>query len=996
MAADPNRWSTARSASGLAFWRSIEELLDTPEWRARAAGEFPPGADMPDGISRRDLLRLLGATAALAGAAGCMQEPRDTIVPYSRLPPAGAGPGQVQHYATACTLQGFGEGLLVKAQDGRPLKIDGSPEHPATLGGSSIHQQALLFELYDPQRAQVPTRRGLPVPYEDFLAEVALRPDDSGGAGTRFLLEPTSSPSIGDVLARIQEKRPRTRTYFHSPMAATTRMEGLRRATGRVLQPRYDLTQASVIVSFGEDLLCGTPFSIRYSRQFADRRRMLGGGLGMNRLYAVETDLSVTGMTAEHRLARRPGAIRDVANALLAAVATRTGATTGIPAPLQGVLEVSPVREDRRWVEAAAGDLARARGNALVVAGDSQTAEVHAAVHAMNVLLGSVGRTVTYGASPLLEAGGASWSLATLADEIRAGEVKQLVIVEGNPAGTSPADLGFRQLLARVPQTAYCGLYANETAQLCEWFIPASQTLERWEDSRAVDGTLTFTQPLIRPLYETHTPAEMLSAFVGDGTLGSHALLTRYWAGRAPLQEPAAWDRAIQHGFVPGTAFAAESPGTHWDTIASGMVDPMPPEPHIYELNLRPDTKILDGRFANNLWLLELADPVTKASWDNAALISPATAVELGVEDNRYIRIARGGRTLDLPVLVLPGHADGAITIPLGYGAAAKAWGGDWMSTALGMDGFALVHTEDRLRPPIGTAESLPKWGEIALTQTHWAMEGRPIAIARTWDDFRKDPNIRTMDEREYTLFPVFDQSFPDQWGMAIDLTACTGCSACVTACQAENNIPVVGKQGVLKSREMHWIRIDRYFSGDPKHPGVITQPMLCQHCEKAPCEYVCPVNATTHSPDGINEMTYNRCVGTRFCQNNCPYKVRRFNWFDYNIRKPPTLALMMNPEVTVRARGVIEKCNYCVQRIRTAQIEAEKQSRRLRDLEVMTACQQACPTGAIMFGNVADPNSQVSKWMRQPRTYQVLEDLGTRPRTRYLARITNPNPELA
>jgi molybdopterin-containing oxidoreductase family iron-sulfur binding subunit len=966
----------------------VEDLLDEPETRARLHQEFADDAENPMTIPRRDLLRLMGATAALAGMSGCMQEPRQQILPYAKTP-AGLRPGEVQHYATHLVCNGLAEGVLVKAIDGRPLKIDGNPEHPASLGGSSMHQQALLFELYDPQRARVPTQRGIQRPLEQFVRDFVRE----SATGVRFLLEPTSSPSLIDLLQRLAKKLPGSRTYFHGLQHHGAVLEGVRLAAGKALLPRYDFSAAGVIVSIGADFLCSEPPAIRSSRDFANGRRLVAGATDMNRLYVIETDLSVTGMAADHRLARRPSGVADAGFELLKAVAVHAGAA--VPEALRARLVRSSAGPDGRWMEVTAGDLWRKRGASLVLAGQGQPAEVHAAVYAINALLGNDGKTVLHAPSPIHRADEISRDLAALTTEMEAGAVETLVILEGNPLYTAPGDLKLKDALARVRRTAYCGLYENETARQCEWFIPVSQQLERWDDARAFDGTVSIGQPLIRPLYETRSPSEILAAFLGETDAVAHDIVNSWWAGRAPLSSPGDWGQALQRGVVPETAFPPESVEVQWDQIARLISERESHGGGGLQLHVRPDWKVQDGRWASNLWLLELADPVTKLTWENAALVSPRTAVELNLESGTWVRITRGTHEIALPALVLPGHADGAVTVPSGFGPGAKAWEGDCFADAVGTDIFPLTALKDA--PGVAcTVERLQQAVLLPVTQTHGTMEGRPIGIVRTLAEHRRDPKVITTLEPLFSLFGPFDQSFPEQWGMAIDLTVCTGCSACVLACQAENNLPVVGKTGVLKSREMHWIRIDRYFNGAAEAPGVLTQPMLCQHCESAPCEYVCPVNATTHSPDGLNEMTYNRCVGTRFCQNNCPYKVRRFNWFDFNIRKPPTLRMMMNPEVTVRARGVIEKCTYCVQRIRGAQITAQKENRALRDQEVRTACQEACPTGAIMFGNLADKDALVTRWMKDPRTYRVLEELGTRPRTRYLARITNPNPELA
>ncbi len=635
-----------------------------------------------------------------------------------------------------------------------------------------------------------------------------------------------------------------------------------------------------------------------------------------------------------------------------------------------------------------------------IVAGPRQPAAVHALVHALNAALGNVGRTVRYIASQL-PAGLAGSGIVPLADALRVGEVAWLVVLGGNPAYTAPADLDFTRLLRGVPRSAYLGLYRDETARGCRWFLPARHYLETWGDARAWDGTASLVQPLIAPLYDGRTGYDVLAALAGAPDDG-HTLLRETWRQRRPGHDfDRFWDEALQRGVVPDTAAPAvpvKSPGRGVDALIRAAAAFPAPDAGGIEVVLAPDASVHDGRFANNPWLQELPDPITKLTWGNAAMLAPRTAARLGVASGHSVEITAGRSRLTIPVLVVPGHADGALTIPLGYGrTAGDAEGEEQVAAGVGANGFALrtaacpfVAAAASVRPV--TSGPVP----LALTQTHWQMEGRPIALGATLEEYRRRPE-RTPAERgrPLSLYQPEPSAAREQWAMVIDLSTCTGCSACVVACQAENNVPVVGREGVLQSREMHWLRLDRYFAGTPDEPAVLMQPMLCQHCEKAPCEYVCPVSATVHSPDGINEMVYNRCVGTRFCSNNCPYKVRRFNWFDYNGEVSETERLAKNPDVTVRARGVMEKCTFCIQRIREGQIAARLDGRALGAGEVRTACQQACPTEAIVFGSATDPADPVTPLRDHPRAYAVLDELGTVPRVRYLTRITNPNPRL-
>jgi Fe-S-cluster-containing dehydrogenase component len=703
----------------------------------------------------------------------------------------------------------------------------------------------------------------------------------------------------------------------------------------------------------------------------------------MSRLYVVEPRLTTTGMSGDERLAVQARVVRGVAASVVAALAMgRPTATTELR---RAAAARGPGPHDA-WARVVAKDLLEHPGASLVIAGDGQPPEVHALCHAANDLLGNAGQTVTYATSPLVEANQVSHGLQPLLRSIDAGEVAALVIVGGNPAYTASVDQEIARRLASVPLAAYVGLYENETAHLCRWFVPEAHFLETWSDARAFDGTASIAQPLMRPLADGKTVAQVLAGLDGATNVTSRELVESYWKSAARSDS---WEQALVHGVVSGSADAAMAVVVDWGRIARELANPAP-SPAPLEVVFFADAKVHDGRFANSAWLQELGDPVTKLAWDNAAIVSPSTATRAGVGSEDVVDIEVRGRTVRAPVLVLPGMADDVVAIAVGYGQTIV----DLVSSGVGANAYAIRDS----RAPWFDDASLRRTGDswpLALTQEHWSMEGRPIVLSRTLDDYRANPGFAAPhNEKRRSLYGIV----PDarrQWGMTIDLGTCTGCSACVIACMAENNIPVVGKGGVRLSREMQWIRIDRYLSSDVSQPAALVQPMLCQHCEKAPCEYVCPVNATVHSHDGLNEMVYNRCVGTRFCSNNCPYKVRRFNFFNYTADRPEELSLAMNPDVTVRARGVMEKCSYCVQRIREVEIRAGRERRPIHDLEIQTACQQTCPTGAIVFGDIADPTTRVSEQRKNERLYAVLDDLGTVPRTRYLARVTNPNPEI-
>lgn len=954
-----------------------------------------PGLTEPTGatdeaavLDRRDLMKLIASSMALAGLGGCSEPPLPQILPYVRQPPE-ITPGMPLQYASSLVLDGLATGVLVTSREGRPIKIEGNPEHPSSLGAAGVLEQAAVLSLYDPDRARAVLERGLPRSWDAFYELVAGR---ERLTGLRVLLPPQSSPLMAALIDRVQGRHPDARFTFYTPLDRRPVYEGAQLAFGRPLEPQYDFRDARVVLSLDADFTAAMPGSLRWARDLATRRRLSSPRDDMSRLYVLETALSPTGSIADHRLAVRAGEVLRVAAAALAALVAEGAQPPGMPAAmaaaLPGALEATP---HAPWIQAVARDLARNRGQSLVLAGPRQPAETHALAHLLNAALGNLGRTVTFTEPVLLEPLGPG--LADLVSEIRAGQVETLAILECNPVYTAPPDLGFDEALGQVPTTVHLAPYRDETSALCQWFLPAAHALESWGDARAHDGTVSFLQPLIRTLWGGRSPAEVLTMFAGERNADAHAMLRDFWLQRLPAVPSPRWhwERNLQRGLLAGSDFPAVPVELAWAGAARALRDALAaPAPAGMELAFEASHAVHDGRFTNNVWLLELPQPLTGLSWDNAALMSPATAARLGVDTEDVVVLARAGQQVRAPVLVQVGHADEAVTLALGWGRR----GTEAAARNRGVNAY-LLRTADA--PGFGSDLTVEPTGEsyvLARTQEHWQLHGRPLALQRTLDAYRAEPDFTAPLRGPLPTLLSPQERGGMQWAMTIDTTICTGCSSCMIACQAENNVPVVGKQGVARSREMYWLRIDTYFSGPPDAPEVVNQPMMCQHCEHAPCEYVCPVYATTHSPDGLNEMTYNRCIGTRFCSNNCPYKVRRFNWFEYNA-DDGVLKLQHNPDVTVRERGVIEKCTYCVQRIRRSEIQARIERRELGPGDVVTACQQACPTGAIQFGSLSHEQSAMVRWRRQPRSYAVLHQLGTRPRTMYLAKITNPNPEM-
>jgi Fe-S-cluster-containing dehydrogenase component/anaerobic selenocysteine-containing dehydrogenase len=990
--------------------------------RGSGTPEFPPGADVLEGVSRRDFVSLLGATLAVGGTA-CYR-PKQKIVPYVRRPPE-VTPGNPQHFATTYALEGYGLGLLVESHAGRPTKVEGNPDHPDSMGATSMFEQALTMGLYDDDRAKSLRHGGSGIAWRALLAVLAQhgeRLGADGGAKLRFLVEPSGSPLLADLRARVLQRFPRARFVAHSSVAADGVVDGTNLAFGRPLEPRHNLAAARVIVALDSDFMSEGPEQVRLSRQFSGGREP---GPNMNRLYVAEPCPTPTGTMADHRLRVRGSDILALVQALVARLGPGAG---GEAMARLAALPAAQTSVDARWVDAVAKELLANRGRSVVLAGRRQPAAVHALVDAINVALGNVGTTVSYWAAWSPDPRSGIEPMRTLVEEIAAGQIDTLVITAENPVYGAPVDFKLDRLLPRVPHVIYMGTHEDETAAVAETFIPKAHVLEAWGDAEALDGTVSLVQPLIYPLWNGRTEADLLAAFLGEGDRGAHALLKALWLrravaeGRATAESfEAAWENWLAVGVIEKTGGQPESPSPVAAEELAARLEPAIqalPRGTELEVGFAVDSKVFDGRFANNPWLQELPHPITKMTWDNAVLLSPATARGLKIEDGDVVEVSLGDRKVNGPALIQPGHADNAVTLSLGYG---RTFGR--VATGVGFNAGLLRTSKAPWFELGGTLRRTGGRHRFGITQVHWKMEQRdPVLEANLADFVKKDSRISHELQTERGPLPTIHKpvDYSGQqykWAMSIDLNKCTGCSVCVIACVAENNIPVVGRDNVRIGREMQWIRVDRYYkdgsdghhgedhgagqaaaaagAGTPDDPQFLTQPVMCVHCETAPCEYVCPVNATTHSDEGLNEMVYNRCVGTRYCSNNCPYKVRRFNFLDYYPSTTSVEKMAANPDVTVRSRGIMEKCTYCVQRIERTRIDARIEGRTIRDGEILVACQQACPSGCIEFGSLNDPNSKVSKKHEDSRRYDLLHELGTRPRTAYLARVRNPNPEL-
>ena len=979
----------ARLAGGRDYWRSLDDLASTAEFQDLLEREFPRQAvgwsDDEDRVAgRRNFLKLMGASLALGGLTACTRQPTEHIMPYVRQPEE-LIPGRPLFFATAATLGGIANGVLAESHEGRPTKIEGNPEHPATLGACDIFSQASVLQLYDPDRSQALSLQGEIHSWGSFLGrlrEALAVQKTKNGAGIRILTETVTSPALADQLATIQKLYPASKWHQWEPAGPHSARAAASRAFGAPTNTYYDLGKANVVVSLDADFLASGAGSLRYARQFASRRRVQGGQTTMNRLYVTEPMPTPTGAKADHRLPLRADDIEEFAWALATAVGAANGPKNGDNADVY------------KWIGAMARDLLVNKGASLVIAGDYQPPMVHALAHVMNSFLGNVGKTVFY--TDPLEANPVDQvaSLADLVKDLDAGAVDLLLILGGNPVFTSPVELGMRDRIQKAALRVHLSQYEDETSEVCQWRLPETHYLESWGDARAFDGTVTIQQPLIQPLYNGRSAYEVLQMLTETPESGSYQIVKGYWAARHQGADfEAWWRRAVHDGVVPGTALPTKTPA-----ILGAALAERPQKRRLggkLEVIFRPDPTIYDGRFANDGWLQELPKPITKLTWDNAAILSAATAHRLGVATGDMVELAYQGRSLHAPVWVQPGHVNGAVTLHLGYGRTAAGRTGNGM----GFNVYGL-RTAQALWHDTGLeARKVPGSYLFATTQNDHVLDTRRHIIHKgDLEDYRKNPESvhegAEAPPRELTLYPEWKYE-GYAWGMAIDLNACTGCGACVTACQAENNIAVVGKDQVRRSRIMHWLRVDTYYNGDVNHPELYNQPVPCMQCEDAPCELVCPVQATNHSAEGLNDMVYNRCVGTRYCSNNCPYKVRRFNFYLYSDYETPSLKLLHNPNVTVRSRGVMEKCTYCVQRINAAKIDAEKQDRKVRDGDIQTACQASCPSEAIVFGDINDPASRVSQMKAEKLNYALLAELNTRPRTTYLAALRNPNPEI-
>ena len=1047
---EPYELASHDSDVGPQFWRSLEERAKRgdPELKQELArelaAEFPPGhtttpaSEESAMVGRRGFLTLSAAALALAGAEGC-RRPLEKIVPYQKMPEQ-VIPGVPSHYATVFNRRGEALGLLVESHEGRPTKIEGNPSHPASMGAADLLTQASILDLYDMDRSIGARSQGFAKSVGEATGALKAALAKAGqGDKLRVLMQPTNSPSVLRMRKAIAERFPKSKVHSYAPVNESSMREGTRVAFGKPMQPLYAYDQANVIVSLDSDFLQTEAGSVRATKLFAARRRLRSPQDTMSRLYVIEPMLSVTGSNADHRFRVAASDVAGIAIALAAQLAQAHNVRVGDIVASAGK---SAPPEAATWINAIAKDLASAGGRAIVVAGSRQPPVVHALAAAINDALGAVGRTVVYADVTDVDEKENAADIAELAQAIAAKQVDTLVIVGGNPAYDAPADLKLEGALAMVGASFHLSSHVDETSDKCTWHIPRAHEYEAWGDQRSFDGTISIQQPLVAPLHGGVSDLELLAVVANSPQTKAYDVVRESarsgWlvgkqytdcaqtkpgedeckdaaGGKIPVfarDWDKDWNKALRDGvLVKGNVGTAPRPAVNAAAITAAVMKratTAPLGPENLEVTFAPCNKLFDGRHANNVWLLELPEPMTKIVWDNVALLHPRTAEKLGVASGDMVKLTQGERSITLPAWVFPGQAASSIGVTLGWGRRK----GGRLAEGRGFDVYPLRSSTTM---GFATGVKLSKTGEtykIGQTQENNSMEGRAISRDATFEEYKAQPtfaDLQSPPPRSLPLWKDQDYSKGHQWGMSIDLNACTGCNACIIACQSENNVPSVGKIEVARGREMQWIRLDRYFVEDDRHgatvddPAIAHLPLACVHCEEAPCENVCPVNATSHSPEGLNEMAYNRCIGTRYCANNCPYKVRRFNYLNWHndaVWKkegglPETLQMQQNPNVSVRFRGVMEKCTYCVQRIQSVKINAKRENREIRDGEIVTACAQTCPADAIVFGDVNDPKTKVSELTMRDRRYALLAELGTKPRTTYLGKVRNPNPEL-
>jgi len=999
------------------YWKSLNELAQNKEYQNFVDREFPENAtELTDGVSRKGFLRVMGASIALAGFAAC-RRPVQKILPYTKQP-EDIIPGIPLYYATSMPFQGSLTGLVIENHEGRPTKIEGNDLHPSSGGNTNAYHQASILEMYDPDRSRGPLRKGERSTTDDFYKFASDYFSDTNKK-IAFISEANSSPTFNGLKEEALNKFSGAKWVTYEPFGEDNSIEGNNIAFGRRVRAHYNFLNADVVVSLDDDFLAPVhPNNVEYAKQITSRRKVTSTEDSMNRIYAVENGFTLTGSFADHRKRIKASEIADFANALAATLSTR----------ISGLNRFSTISNkfiDTEFVTALADDLAAHAGRTAVSAGFDQAPEVHAVVAAINSALNNIGTTVNYLAVPHFDNQNNKSAFTDLVSEIASDDYDAVVIIGANPVFTAPSDLDFATAISKASEVFHLSTYVDETGLAASWHLSRTHFLEAWGDGYSFSGARSVIQPQIQPLHDSVSEIEFLGAIVSNGKASGYDLVRETFNSFYARNFENRWLDILHDGIDVTDGF----------TVSNRPIRSVAPAPSTkvneIEVVIKADNSIYDGRFANLGWLQELPDPISKITWDNAALLSPATAKTLGIVNNDVLNISVNGTNIQVATWIQPGQADDSITLNVGYGRKGIGRVADISSTSSQLFDSSMTSGGVNVFPIRSTASML--FAQAAITSTgntypiasvqdHHSLEDRDMYRQATLKKYQEKPDYASFkaihkyavpgmkeaaalgEDQPISLFneQTATEGEP-QWGMAIDLNSCFGCGVCIIACQSENNIPVIGKREVDRGREMHWIRADRYYVGDINDPQAVHQPVPCMHCELAPCEQVCPVAATTHSDDGMNQMIYNRCIGTRYCANNCPFKVRRFNFFNYpkeyltSGEDPDIIQMAMNPEVTVRFRGVMEKCTYCVQRVNRAKINTKIETGfpKPADGSIQTACQQACPADAIYFGDLTDETSEVVAMKRNERNYLMLEELNVRPRTSYIAKLTNPNPAL-
>ena len=986
------------------YWKSLKDISSEEDYK-RFLKQSEHNID--NGLSRRNFLSLIAASVALAGLEGC-KKPVQKIIPYVEAE-IGTIPGIPNYYASTIPFKNNALGVVIENHDHRPMKIEGNEKHPTTLGKSNSFSQASTLEMYDPDRARGVKFQGKKVDWNEYL-KFAKSINESNGKGLAVLMQESSSPTIKSIQNDFKKNLPNANWIVYEPVNNENVYDGIELAFSKKLQPLYRLESAQIIVSIGSDFLGVEDNNIYHTRKFAQNRDIVDENSTMNRLYVAESSISSTGTSADHRLNVPQHEMEN----LLAELAYEL--------KLLGLkIDAKKVKSaNNLWIKAAAKDLFDRKGESIIIGGSSLSKEFHQLITLINY---SLKAPIDYYPLNMSQISSLK-NLKSLCKDMENGKIDNLVILGANPVYDSPSDFGFAESLKKVKNSVHLTNIIDETSKLCSWNIAMNHYFECWGDAMTYDGHVSIVQPQIMPLFDSRSVIQVLSPIVYSAEQSAYDTVKNVWKSNIIKSGnfEREWDKVLHDGLYKKPIFKKVNvrPASK---ISTAVLNNYSLDNDKFEIVFCPSSSVYDGRYANNGWLQEIPKPVTSLTWDNAALISMKVAKKLNIKNGQMLEINVGNNSIKIPAFITPGQNQKSITLELGYGRKFSGRIGNEV-------GFNVYPLRDSTNPSFilnGSIKVLNETYPLASTQDHHGLEDDKYAAPgfddlankeaqsripelvkqSTLDYYKDNPDwVQKKVEQhkpdkkrswaDHSMYnPDWDYSKGPQWGMSIDLTSCTSCNACSIACQSENNIPVVGKQQVMNGREMHWIRIDNYFAGDPDNPEVSTQSVACVHCELAPCESVCPVAATTHSSDGVNQMTYNRCLGTRYCANNCPYKVRKFNFYNYTKDLPEVVQMAMNPDVSIRFRGVMEKCTYCYQRISAARITAENEGREIRDGDFQVACQQSCPADAIKFGDINDPNSEVSKAKRRNRDYALLAHLGTAPRTTYLAKIRNQNPML-